>query len=70
MDEEKLIRDTNIIYRFSDVDEERCIILPPIEMFQDNLLVSLKEAVEPLIPIVHDIIYTQLTIRTFIFLFR
>ena len=55
MAEAELIRDTNIIHRFSDVAEERCIILPPIERFENNLLVSLEEAVKPLIPIVHDI---------------
>jgi hypothetical protein len=55
MDEEELIRDTNIIHRFSDVGGEPCIILPPIERFQNNILVSLEEAVEPLIPIVKDI---------------
>jgi len=51
----KLIKDTNITHRFSDVAGEPCIMLPPIEGFSNKPLVSLEEAVEPLIPIVHDI---------------
>jgi len=51
----KLIRDTNIVHRFSDVAGEPCIMLPPIEGFGNKPLVSLAEAVEPLISIVRDV---------------
>jgi hypothetical protein len=51
----KLIRDSKIIHRFSDVAEEPCIMLPPIKGFNKHPLVSLEAAVEPLTLIVHDI---------------
>lgn len=51
----KLIRDTSIIHRFSDVAGEPCTMLPPIEGFNNYPLVSLEEAIEPLIPIVQDV---------------
>jgi hypothetical protein len=51
----KLVRDTNIVHRFSDIDGEPCIMLTPIEGFSDYPLVSLEESVEPLISIVDDI---------------
>ena len=51
----KLVRDTNIIHRFSDVAGEPCTMLTPIKGFSNYPLVSLEEAVEPLISIVHDV---------------
>ena len=51
----KLIKDTHIIHRFSDVDGEPCTMLTPIEGFSNSPLVSLEEAVEPLISIIHDV---------------
>jgi hypothetical protein len=55
MAESKFTRDTNIVHRFSDIDGEPCTMLPPIRGFVNSPLVSLEEAVEPLIPIVNDI---------------
>jgi hypothetical protein len=51
----KLIKDSNIIHRFSDVGGEPCTMLTPIVGFSNYPLVSLEEAVEPLISIVHDV---------------
>jgi len=51
----KLIRDTNIVHRFSDVAGEPCTMLTPIKGFSNYPLVSLEEAVEPIILIVHDV---------------
>jgi hypothetical protein len=42
--------------RFSDIDEKPFRKLMPIEGYADMPLVSLEKAVEPLIPIVHDIV--------------
>ncbi|UJR06847.1 hypothetical protein I4U23_011135 [Adineta vaga] len=51
----KLLKDTNIIHRFSDVSEEPCTMLPPIEGFKNIPLVSLKEAIIPLLLLVVDV---------------
>lgn len=55
MAKSELIKDTNIIHRFSDVAGEPCIMLPPIKGFSNFPLVSLEKAVEPLISIVCDV---------------
>jgi hypothetical protein len=55
IDDSVLIRDTNIIHRFSDVDGEPCVMLEPIRGFSNKPLVSLEEAVVPLIPLVRDV---------------
>jgi hypothetical protein len=41
--------------RFSDIDDKPCRKLMPIEGYADKPLVSLEEAVEPLLSIVHDV---------------
>jgi len=51
----KLLRDTNIIHRFSDIAGEPCVMLTPITGFSNYPLVSLEEAIQPLILIVPDV---------------
>lgn len=41
--------------RFSDIDQQPCRKLMPIQGYADQPLVSLEEAVEPLVDILHDV---------------
>ena len=53
----KYVADTDLehMMRFLDIDENPSRKLMPIEGYADKPLVSLEEAVEPLVHIVHDI---------------
>src|SRR5277367_718039 len=49
----KFTKQTN--HRFSDGDREPCIMLTPIEGFNKKPLVTLEQAIQPLILIIPDI---------------
>ncbi len=51
----KCVDNTTPIHRFSDIATEPHTMLMPIDGYENILLVSLEEAVEPLVPIVRDV---------------
>ena len=49
------IQELNDTQRFSDIPEEPCRMLMPIEGYEKKPLVTLEEAVEPIVAYVPDV---------------
>ena len=56
---------SSCITRFSDIAGEPQEMLMPIEGYENKPLVTLEEAVVPLIPIIHDVKRKALEMRDF-----